>query len=221
MVFMDGRAHLVVGVYQAPPGEARLTRAIVVPYSECTAEPRPAWLTGAEAVFRTRIGAADQVGAEAPFALYPRDPQALVVAVPPELRTFRRGVERQTQALFIGLAAVSLLIGAIGIGNTTYVAVLERRGEIGLRRAVGASRSAVGAQFLVESGLSGVLGGMVGVVLGIDITAVTCLLKDWTVVFSPWLLAAGPLLGLVVGMLAGLYPAIAAARLAPVDALRG
>jgi putative ABC transport system permease protein len=73
----------------------------------------------------------------------------------------------------------------------------------------------------VESGLSGVLGGIVGLALGINITAVTCLLKNWTVVFSPWLLAVGPLLGLVVGMLAGMYPAIAAARLAPVDALRG
>lgn len=216
LIFVDGRGYLVVGIFAAPAGEPRFTRAVVVGYSECGAGTT---YNPPEAVIRTQFGATDQVGAEAPYALNPRDPKALTVAVPPDLATFRVGVEGETRVLFLGLAAVSLLIGAIGIANTSYVAVLERRGEIGLRRSVGASRRAIGGQFVVESGLLGLVGGVLGTVLGIDITAATSLVKDWVVVLDPLLVFGGPLLGLVIGMLAGLYPAVVAARLRPADAL--
>jgi putative ABC transport system permease protein len=208
---------VVVGFFRAPATDPQLTRAIVLPYSSCMDSA----FNPPEAALRTQLGAADQVGVEAPYALAPGNPQALSVAVPPDLSTFRKGVEADTRALFLGLAAVSLLIGAIGIGNTSYVAVLERRGEIGLRRSVGASRKAIAGQFLVESGALGLVGGILGTVLGVDITAITCLIKGWVVVLDLRLVAVGPLLGLATGMLAGLYPAAIAARLAPVDALRG
>ncbi|HEX6360728.1 ABC transporter permease [Actinophytocola sp.] len=219
VIFVDGRGYLVTGVFQAPAGEPRLTRAVVVGYSECLAAPVEGTYNPPEAAIRTQFGATDQVGAEAPYALNPRNPKALAVAVPPDLASFRVGVEGETRVLFLGLAAVSLLIGAIGIANTSYIAVIERRGEIGLRRSVGASRRAIGGQFLVESGLLGFVGGVLGTVLGIDITAATSLVKDWVVVLDPRLVAAGPLLGLVTGMLAGLYPAVVAARLRPAEAL--
>jgi putative ABC transport system permease protein len=215
LIFVDGRGYVVAGIFAAPAGDPRLTGAVVVGYEECVAST----YNPPEAAIRTRLGAADQVGAEVPYALNPRDPKALAVAVPPDLETFREGVESETRVLFLGLAAVSLLIGAIGIANTSYVAVIERRGEIGLRRSVGASRRAIAGQFLVESGLLGFVGGLLGTVLGIDITAATSLVKDWVVVLDPQLVLAGPLLGLVTGMLAGLYPAVVAARLRPADAL--
>lgn len=212
-VYLDGEPVSVLGVFQPPRGETRLTNAAVVPYRACD--------TPVEAVIRTELGAADQVGEEAPLALRPEDPSALTVAVPPDLRSFRVGVEADTRALFLGLAAVSLVIGALGVSNTTLVSVLERRSEIGLRRAVGASRLAVAGQFLTESVLLGSVGGLLGTVVGVDVTAVVALSQDWLIVLEPALVAAGPGVGLLVGAVAGAYPAWSASRVAPSATLRG
>lgn len=241
-VYLAGRPFTVIGTFRAPAGETRLTGGVVVPYANCAgdggvlARPQPASGAGAddggkeggrlvfgptEAVLRTELGAAQQVGLEAPLALYPEGPDRLAAIVPADLGSFRGGVESETQALFLGLAGVSLLIGALGVSNTTYVSVVERRSEIGLRRAVGAGRAAVSAQFLVECGLLGLVGGVLGTAAGVDVTAGTALAKGWLVVLDPRLTAAGPLLGLAVGMLAGVYPALAAARVAPAETLRG
>ncbi|QGZ50553.1 FtsX-like permease family protein [Streptomyces sp. QHH-9511] len=250
-VHLAGRPFTVIGSFRAPAGDARLTGSVVVPYASCAADGgvlnRPpaaaedaasagdgAGGAGAEtgggrqlvfgateAVLRTELGAAQQVGLEAPLALHPEGPDRLAAIVPADLGTFRGGVESETRALFLGLAGVSLLIGALGVSNTTYVSVVERRSEIGLRRAVGAGRAAVSAQFLVECGLLGLIGGVLGTAVGVDVTAGTALAKGWLVVLDPALTAAGPLLGLAVGMLAGVYPALAASRIAPAETLRG
>ncbi|MEV7278508.1 ABC transporter permease [Streptomyces sp. NPDC093111] len=240
-VYVAGRPFTVIGTFRAPAGETRLTGSVVVPYANCAGDggvlARPQPPSGAdaaggkeggrlvfgptEAVLRTELGAAQQVGLEAPLALYPEGPGRLASIVPADLGSFRGGVESETRALFLGLAGVSLLIGALGVSNTTYVSVVERRSEIGLRRAVGAGRAAVAAQFLVECGLLGLVGGVLGTAVGVDVTAGTALAKGWLVVLDPRLTAAGPLLGLAVGMLAGVYPALAAARVAPAETLRG
>jgi putative ABC transport system permease protein len=219
VVYLDDVPYAVLGVYQAPTGAAELTNAIVLPYRAC----RDSWASFAEAtvVARTALGAADQVSVAMPLALIPEDPAAVTVQAPADLRNFRQGVEGETQALFLGLAVVSLVIGALGVSNTTLVSVLERRSEIGLRRAIGASRRAVAGQFLVESSCFGLAGGVGGAIIGVDVISVVCLLKGWLVVVDPLLLLAGPAGGLVVGMLAGVYPAWAAARVAPAATLRG
>ncbi|GLZ76545.1 ABC transporter permease [Actinorhabdospora filicis] len=216
MVFIGGTPFLVVGVFSAPPSETRFTRAIVFPYERCLGSG----FSSAEVIVRTDPGAAKQVAKEVALALYPQGPQRLTVTTPPDLETFQKGVQSETRALFLGLAAISLLIAAIGISNTTYVAVLERKPEIGLRRATGATRLGITVQFLCESGILGLAGGLIGTILGVDATAAAALSKDWLVVLDPLLLAGGPVLGLVVGTLAGIYPALAAARMHPVDALR-
>jgi putative ABC transport system permease protein len=219
-VFVDGAAFTVVGVFEPPSGDTRLTGAVLVPYEFCL-DSADDTFAPPEVVIRTVLGAADQLSAEAPLALHPEDHRALVVLVPPDLRTFRQSIERDTQALLLGLAVVSLVIGAFGISNTTYVSVLERRAEIGLRRAVGASRRAVAAQFLAESGLLGLAGGLTGTVAGINITAAVAYSKEWLVVMHPGVVVAGPAVGAAIGMLAGLYPAYAAARVLPATTLRG
>ncbi len=222
IVYVNGRPVTVVGVFQAPAGASNLTAVVIVPYEVCqrdavgpSSEFRPA-----DVVIRTRLGAAEQVSREALVAVEPTRPTALVAMVPPQLASFRQGVEADTRALFLGLALVSLVIGALGVSNTTLVSVLERRAEIGLRRAVGASRRAVAAQFLLESGLLGLVGGVLGTLIAVDITAVVALAKGWLVVLPSGLVAAGPVLGVVVGTLAGGYPAWSASRVTPADTLR-
>ncbi|HEX6967232.1 MAG TPA: ABC transporter permease [Micromonosporaceae bacterium] len=220
IIHLNGKATAVLGIFTAPAGESNLTGAVVVPYESCLSPNDRATFGRTTAVIRTALGAADQVGRQAPAALAPLDPDALTVGIPPDLRHFRQGVESDTRALFLGLAAVSLTIGALGVSNTTLVSVLERRSEIGLRRAIGASRKTIASQFLVESALLGAAGGVLGTIIGIDVTAGIALLRDWLIVVEPWVVAAGPAGGLVIGMLAGLYPAWSASRIAPATALR-
>jgi putative ABC transport system permease protein len=122
--------------------------------------------------------------------------------------------------LFLLLAAICLLIGAVGIANTTLVAVMERTGEIGLRRSLGARPRHIAAQFLAESTALGTLGGLIGTSLGVTAVVTIAVLQHWTAVLQPFTVLPAPLIGTAVGLLAGLYPAMRAALLEPLEALR-
>jgi putative ABC transport system permease protein len=122
--------------------------------------------------------------------------------------------------LLVALGAVGLLVGGVGIANVMVIAVLERRGEIGLRRALGATKTHVGAQFVAEAALLATLGGAAGSVAGGLATTVYASARHWSTVIPPAALGLATLAAVVVGVVAGLYPAMRAARLAPSDALR-
>lgn len=171
-------------------------------------------------VVRTRPGAAQQLAREIPIAVHPAEPALIAAEAPPDPRQLRRRVAADTQALLLALAAVCLVIGAVGIANATLVSVLQRRAEIGVLRAMGASRAAIVGQFLLESVLLGTAGGLVGTVLGLAVVATVALAQHWTIALPPGI-AAAPLLGAAVGMAAGAYPALRAAQVDPIEVLRG
>ncbi|MEO3929735.1 ABC transporter permease [Micromonosporaceae bacterium B7E4] len=150
----------------------------------------------------------------------PADPARVEVSRPSEVLTAQLAVKEAGAGLFLGLSAIALLVGAIGIANVMVISVLERRTEIGLRRALGAARSHVAAQFLTESLVLSILGGAAGILIGSGVTTGMSVRHGWTVLIPPEALWGGIVISVAAGMLAGLYPALRAANLPPTDALR-
>jgi putative ABC transport system permease protein len=153
-------------------------------------------------------------------ATNPENPEQVSVSRPSDALAARLTVAGASTALFLGLGAVALLVGGIGIANVMVISVLERRGEIGLRRALGAARHHVAAQFLVESLLLAAFGGVVGVALGTAATYAIALQRGWQPLVPGSAVWAGLGAAILIGAVAGLYPAQRAARLSPTEALR-
>ncbi|WP_207930623.1 ABC transporter permease [Streptomyces hainanensis] len=149
----------------------------------------------------------------------PAAPNEVAVSRPSDALAARRATDEAFTGLLVGLGAVALLVGGVGVANTMVISVLERRAEIGLRRALGATRGQIRTQFLAESLLLSVLGGAGGTTLGAAVTGGYALSRDWPTVVPPSAAAGGLAATLVIGGLAGLYPALRAARLPPTEAL--
>lgn len=150
----------------------------------------------------------------------PENPEEIEVSRPTDALEAKEAADDALTALFLGLGAVALLVGGVGIANVMVISVLERRAEIGLRRALGATKRHVASQFLGEALLLSGIGGAGGVLLGIGVTAGYSAIKGWTALVPPVAILGGIGAALVIGAVAGLYPAIRAARLSPTEALR-
>jgi putative ABC transport system permease protein len=150
----------------------------------------------------------------------PESPEEVEVVRPTDALEAQEAASSTFDNLFLGLGAVALLVGGIGIANVMVIAVIERRNEIGLRRALGATRAHIRRQFLLEALLLSVLGGVAGVLLGSGVTALWANSQGWRVVIPPEAIFGGLAAAVAIGALAGLYPAVRAARLAPTEALR-
>jgi putative ABC transport system permease protein len=150
----------------------------------------------------------------------PESPDEVNVSQPSAALTARADAQGALNSLFLGLGAVSLLVGAVGVANIMLIGVLERRSEIGLRRSLGATKRQIRSQFLSEAILLAVLGGAVGVAAGAISTAIYASTKHWTTVIPTTAWAGGMAAALVIGAVAGLLPAIRAARMSPTEALR-
>ena len=165
----------------------------------------------------SRVNAVQSVLAQ---AAYPEYPNQAAVSQPSSALTAQYRVQSAFNNLFLGLGVVALIVGAVGVANTMIISVLERRSEIGLRRALGATRQQIRTQFLTESILLSLAGGAVGIVAGVLATIIYATAKNWTVVIPPLAWGGGVASAVIIGGIAGLLPALRAARLPPTEALR-
>jgi hypothetical protein len=218
-VAIGDELYLVIGVLRDVARRPEMLGAAIIP--EGTARRYFGLAGPGTVVVETKIGAARLIADQAPSALRPDDPAILKVAVPLEPRRVRDDVESDLSVMFLLLGGLSLVVGAIGIANITLVGVMERTSEIGLRRAIGATRGHIASQFLLESASMGIIGGVIGASAGVLIVVAVSAYQIWTPVLDPLAPVLAPLVGGAIGFVAGAYPALRAARLEPVDALRG
>jgi putative ABC transport system permease protein len=160
------------------------------------------------------------VAAVLPATVNPENPSGVQVSEPADVLQAEVITAGAYNSLFLGLGAVALLVGGVGIANVMVISVLERRSEIGLRRALGAARRHIAEQFLTEAMLLSLLGGLAGTIVGVAATAVYALTQHWLVLVPPLALYGGIGAALAIGAIAGLYPATRAASLSPTEALR-
>ena len=150
----------------------------------------------------------------------PQRPGSVAVSRPSDALAAVDAADEAFTGLLLALGSIALLVGGIGVANTMVITVLERRREIGLRRSLGAGRRHICAQFLVESTGMGLAGGLIGASLGTLVIVAVSAINTWTPVLDPWVPLGAPLLGALVGLVSGTYPALRAASLEPVEALR-
>ena len=219
-IFIDGQPFTVIGIIASSQRLPQLDVGVTVPASTALRLWGAPTQAQAQMLIHTRLGAAKVVAEQAPVAIRPDNPTLLKSAAAPSAAQLQHNVSTSLNGLFLTLAGIALIVGAVGIANTTLVAVLERAGEIGLRRALGARPRHIGIQFLTESTALGLFGGLIGASLGVLTILGVTIYRHWTALLDPRIVVAAPVAGAAVGLLAGLYPALRASLLEPADALR-
>jgi macrolide transport system ATP-binding/permease protein len=209
---------LVIGILRDVVRKPELLGSVIIP--EGTARQYFGLFGPGSVVVETRIGAASLIALQAQAALRPDNPRALRVQLPLEPRRVRDDVQTDLNVMFLLLGGLSLLVGALGIANITLVGVMERTAEIGLRRAMGATRRHIARQFLFESASMGCVGGLIGSSVGVLIVVGISAYQVWTPVLDPLAPLLAPVVGCTIGLLSGVYPASRAARLEPAEAFR-
>lgn len=219
-VYIDGNWFAVIGIIDHVTAAEGLDRAAIIGIEAAETYVVEDSIAPETIFVRTEDGAVDDVRGVLSNTVNPATPEEVEVSRPSDALAAQTAASDAFTALFLGLGAVALLVGGIGIANVMVIAVIERRSEIGLRRALGATRAHIRRQFLTEAVLLAGAGGLVGVMLGAGVTAVYATSQDWKVVIPPIALVGGIIAAVLIGGIAGLYPASRAARLAPTEALR-
>ena len=218
-IWIAGRWFIVAGILNRMPLAPEIDQSVLVGWPIAESE---LGFNG----YPTRIyvrAATDQVVAVDHLlaaTANPEAPEEVAVSRPSDALAARIAVVSSSTTLVLGLGAIALLVGGVGIANVMFVSVLERRSEIGLRRALGATRGHIALQFLAESLLLSSLGGAAGVAGGLGATAAYATLQGWSILVPPVAIWAALAAAIFIGVAAGLYPALRASRLPPTEALR-
>ncbi|MFC6897624.1 ABC transporter permease [Nonomuraea dietziae] len=217
-VWMGGRWFTVIGILGPMPLAPEIERSALVGFpvaeEELGFDGHPTTLYE-----RSAEEAVEGVREVLPRTVNPENPSEVEVSRPSDALAAKAAASGAFTNLLLGLGAVALLVGGVGVANTMVISVLERRKEIGLRRSLGATRGQVRVQFLSESLLLSALGGVAGAILGALATIGYALSQGWPPVVPPWSIGGAVGATLVIGTVAGLYPAMRAARLSPTVAL--
>jgi putative ABC transport system permease protein len=219
LVYIQGKWFAVIGILRPLPLAPELDPQVLI---GLPAARRAFGITNAAtAVYvRADTNAVTSVRALLARSANPEHPEAVQVSRPSDALAAHAAAQGSYDTLLLGLGAVALLVGGVGIANVMIISVIERRGEIGLRRALGATRRDIGAQFLTESLVLSLIGGIIGSALGFAVTEGYATAKNLPVVLSMPGLGGGIAGALVIGAIAGVYPGLRAAALSPTEALR-
>jgi putative ABC transport system permease protein len=217
-VWLGGRWFTVVGLLDPVALAPELDYSALIGWPEAGAE---LGFDGHATTVYTRVrdDAVPAVQAVLAPTANPGHPEEVKVSRPSDALVVRSAANTTLDGLLLGLGAVALLVGGVGVANTMVISVLERRAEIGLRRSLGATRGQIRLQFLTESLLTAALGGTGGALLGIAVTAGYATVRGWPSVVPAWASVGAVAVTVTVGVLAGAYPARRAARLSPTEAL--
>jgi putative ABC transport system permease protein len=218
-VYIGGSYYTVVGILKTVTLDSGIDRSALIGLPQASrafsthAHPSTLYL-------RTNDSTLTSVRAITAATANPEHPEEVSVSRPSDALEARAAAKGAFTSLLLGLGAVALLVGGVGIANVMVISVLERRSEIGLRRALGATRHHISAQFLTESLLLAGMGGSAGALLGAAVTVVYAAAQGQPAVVPPLAIGGGIVAALVIGAVAGLYPSIRASRLSPTEALR-
>lgn len=217
-IFIGDRSYTVIGIVSGMERRTDMLDAVIMPAG--TARSDFGLRSAEELHIRIAMGAGEVVAKQAPIALDPNTPENFEVVAPQAGSDLQKSVQADVNIVFLILGLIALLAGGLGIANVTLLSVSERVGEIGLRRALGATRREIRAQFTVESVVIGLLGGLIGAALGVFAVVGVSLIQQWTPIIDLPMVLGCAVLGAVVGWAAGAYPASKASKIEPISALR-
>jgi putative ABC transport system permease protein len=218
-ILLNGKPYAVVGVLEPVPLLSDLDSSVMITRRAAVED----WSDdGAPSTLYVRVlqGTTQATAAILPTAVTYGGPGNPVVSVPSDLLSASAKVDTTLRNTGLAMAALALLVGGLGIANVMSISVIQRQAEIGIRRAVGHSRLAIGAQFFAEALFVGVIGGLLGIAAGAGFVTAVALGRGWVLVIEPWVPLAGMAVAVSVAVVAGIYPAMKAARLEPLATLR-